>query len=241
MIAKQRRPAPPAARARASARGAVGIAPRRAAGGHAREIGGPGEQPVDRRREPRLALVLARAGVDARRQRDRRQRSRLARAPSSQRARSACTAGVGERERGAAARRRPAPAAVAASATPCAASHAARLVGVGPRRGDAPAAAARSSPAGGRADATPGCRYVSGGGSSSVFSSALAAAAFIASAGAMTATLARPRWLRELRPVDQRADRDRPVIASTRLDVAVVVDRRTARPARRSGCWPAAT
>ena len=47
----------------------VGVAPRRGSGGHARQVAGPREQPVDQAGKARAALVT-RAGVDARSERD---------------------------------------------------------------------------------------------------------------------------------------------------------------------------
>ena len=170
----------------------VGILPRRVAGRDAREIRGPGDQPVERMGEPRLALVLA-AGVDARRQRGTGQRAPAAPSAASQARRSACTAGSAQRERAqrrarrlrereVGRRRRPAPRATRAPSA-----------GVGQRRGKLAAAADEWSPA--RAPAGPR----PGSGTSPAAAPRASSAArsppprSSAPPGAMTATLARWR------------------------------------------------
>ena len=175
MIAKQR-DRRHRRRERRERRGEVGIALRHAAGDHPREVRASTRRASrwrapSRSRRSSLAPVL-----DPRRERDRRQRSRLARAPRA--TRRARPATPGSASASAASGAPPACASTAAgSATPCAceprASPASATGAAPPGAGSGCAASA----AGGPADATRACRYVAGGGSSSVFSSAFAAAA----------------------------------------------------------------
>ena len=240
MIAKQRRSAPPARASAASARAASGFCRAAAAGRDAREIGGPRDQPVDDPREARLALVLA-AGVDARGEPRRATASPAPASAASHARRSACTRGIGMRERRAAARRPPARAPAPGPPRPARRATRARRPASGMRRraacGSARRIVGRQARRADRDDedqirARPAAPRASSAARSP-------RPAFIRSAGAITATLARWRWLVSCDEVDQRAhavDRDR----VDGFELARLRDRSAgARAACRSGCWPA--
>ena len=137
-------------------------------------------------------------------------------------------------------RRPPAPAAASATPRPRWPRAMRARVAV---RGAAPAAVGSdcaSSPARAPAGARPGRGRCAGGGSSSVFSSAFAAAAFIASAGAITATLAPPRWL--VSCTQSISARMRSTgMASTAPSTSPSSFIESGSTSRRSGCWPAIT
>ena len=222
MIAKERAsapPTPPAPRARPQNPDcASGVPP--AATRARSDVHAPSQSSASASRS--LAL-LARPRLDARGQRDRRQRPGLRERRQEPRRAPACHAGSASasaskrraarlREHGRQARRRPARA-----------SHCSAAAGVGPRRRQT----AGSGCAASRAPARAGARRGSGTSPAAAPRASSAArwppAAFIASAGTITATLARPRWLVSCAQSGQRADA-LDADFGDRLDVAVVVD-----------------